>query len=262
MPRSRASCRARSSSMLAFSIGSSWSLAAMNCSCGGSVRDGPGQSQCARRLRSRYSRAAASLQTSTHSAPVSCAMRSGEIRSALLRESGRRHHLVERLQRHVAIDRQRCRKPERADAADRMAGDRLHLGRLQHRGFAAERVLDLAVVEAGQAAGHHQKRAAADAQRQRLGDLRRLDAMRGGSLGDGRRACFRDEDRDVGGVFGEEFPDGLSRLMAEPEIARTRRRANGRRRLSGRFRAGPAIRAGHRQRSPSCRCLRSRGPGP
>ena len=34
----------------------------------------------------RYSRGAASLHTSTHSAPVSCAMRSGEIRSALLRE--------------------------------------------------------------------------------------------------------------------------------------------------------------------------------
>ena len=34
----------------------------------------------------RYSRAAASLQTSTHVAPVSCAMRSGAIRSALLRE--------------------------------------------------------------------------------------------------------------------------------------------------------------------------------
>jgi hypothetical protein len=33
-----------------------------------------------------YSRCAASLQTSTHVAPVSCAMRSGEIRSALLRE--------------------------------------------------------------------------------------------------------------------------------------------------------------------------------
>ena len=37
-------------------------------------------------LRVRYSCGAASLHTSTHSAPVSCAMRSGEIRSALLRE--------------------------------------------------------------------------------------------------------------------------------------------------------------------------------
>ena len=37
--------------------------------------------------------------------------------------TGRRHHHVERLQRHVAIDRQRLLQAERADAADLVAGD-------------------------------------------------------------------------------------------------------------------------------------------
>ena len=53
---------------------------------GRSVRDVPLRKSMRRTGSRRYSRGAASLHTSTHSAPVSCAMRSGEIRSALLRE--------------------------------------------------------------------------------------------------------------------------------------------------------------------------------
>src|SRR5581483_809811 len=49
-----------------------------------------------------------------------------------------RHHDVERLHRHVAIDRERRFQPERADAADLVAGDVGDFLEGEHLGLAAE----------------------------------------------------------------------------------------------------------------------------
>src|SRR5580693_9666269 len=57
--------------------------------------------------------------------------------------SRRRHHLVERLQRHVAIDWQRRFQSEWADAADFMTGNTGDLLEAEHLRLAAEARLDL-----------------------------------------------------------------------------------------------------------------------
>ena len=49
----------------------------------------------------------------------------------------------------------------------------------------------------------------ADADRERLGDLRRRDPVAGGGLGHGGRAGGQLDDRDVGRLLGEEGPDGF-----------------------------------------------------
>ena len=90
-----------------------------------------------------------------------------------------------------------------------MAGQRLDLGQIEHARLGAERRLGLAVVEPGIAARHHQDDALADPQRQRLGDPCGLHAMGGGGQLDRRAALGRDDDRDVGGMGGEEGADGI-----------------------------------------------------
>jgi hypothetical protein len=91
-----------------------------------------------------------------------------------------------------------------------------HLGRVEHLRLGGEAVLVLAVVEARLAPHHDQDRLAAEAQRQRLGDARRLDTVRSGGERDRRGAGRRLEDLDVGSTLGEEGSDGCQahRLVA------------------------------------------------
>ena len=103
----------------------------------------------------------------------------------------RRHHLVERLQRHVAIDRQRRLQSERADAADFMAGDIGDFVDAEHLRFAAELRLYFLVVHPRGAAGDDQHHPLADPQAQRLGDPRRLDAIGFGGQRHRRRTLRR-----------------------------------------------------------------------
>jgi hypothetical protein len=71
-------------------------------------------------------------------------------------------------QRQVAIDCQRRRQAERADAADRVAGQRLGLLMPSMRGRAPNAVLGLAVVEPGIAARDDQHHLPAEPHRQVL----------------------------------------------------------------------------------------------
>src|SRR5207248_664863 len=96
---------------------------------------------------------------------------------------------------------------ERTHPAYRMAGESLNHLAAEHRRLAAKRVLELAVVDADVAARHQQEYAAGDAQRQRLGDPRRLDAVRGGRFVHGGGTRVGDKDRDVGCMDREERAD-------------------------------------------------------
>src|SRR3546814_12412412 len=71
--------------------------------------------------------------------------------------SGRVDH-IEIAQRDVAIDGEGARKPERADAPDRMAGQGFRLVRSEHPRPSAKSVLGLAVVEPGVAPRAHKDR--------------------------------------------------------------------------------------------------------
>ena len=87
-------------------------------------------------------------QTSTHSAPVSSAIRIGVMRTALWVEPAAGTTSSNALQRDVAIDRQRRFQAERTDAADFMAGDVGDFVEAEHLRLAAELRLDLLVVHA------------------------------------------------------------------------------------------------------------------
>src|SRR3546814_5655645 len=69
---------------------------------------------------------------------------------------GRVDH-IEIAQRDVAIDGEGARKPERADAPDRMAGQGFRLVRSEHPRPSAKSVLGLAVVEPGVAPRAHKQ---------------------------------------------------------------------------------------------------------
>src|SRR5215475_6278133 len=123
--------------------------------------------------------------------------------------AGGGHHDVEGLHRDIAIDGERCLQSERTDAADFVAGDLGDLLEAEHFRFSPEQRLHLLVVHARGARGDDQHDAFADAQRQRLGDARRLDAI--GFCGKRHRcrALLGYDDCEVGGFFGEEGADGF-----------------------------------------------------
>ena len=124
--------------------------------------------------------------------------------------------LVEAAQRNVAIDGQRRRQSERTDAADGMAGRGESLVGVEHARLGAEAILEFSVVQSGGAACDHKNDAVAHTQADRLGDLRRLDAMRCCGKRHRRRACLGVDDSDVGGSFGKE---GADRIQTHFQIA-------------------------------------------
>ncbi|MCY1444386.1 hypothetical protein D9M71_608530 [compost metagenome] len=128
-----------------------------------------------------------------------------------MQRAGSRQHFLEGAQRNVAIDRQWGGQAERADAADRVAGQFGHFLGRQHLRLAAERFLELAVVQPRIAARDYQHGAFADAQGQRLGDPPRFHAMGLGGEGNGSGAGVQFDDVDVGGLLGEE---GTNRFQA------------------------------------------------
>ena len=120
-----------------------------------------------------------------------------------------RHHDVERLQRDVAIDRQRRLQSERTDAADLVAGDLGDFLEAEHFRLSPEQRLHLLVVHPRGAGGHDQHHALADPQAQRFGDPRRLDAVGFGGQRDGGRTHLGFDHGDIGRLFCEEGADGL-----------------------------------------------------
>ena len=146
-------------------------------------------------------------QTSTHSAD-------GEFRHPLRRDldravgrAGGRHHHVKRLQRDVAIDRQRRLQSERTDAADLVAGDFGDLFEAEHFRLSPEQRLHLLVVHPRGAGGHDQHHALADPQAQRFGDPRRLDAIGFGGQRHGRGTHLGFDHGDIGRLLREEGAD-------------------------------------------------------
>ena len=141
----------------------------------------------------------------------------------------RRHHDVERLQRDIAIDRQRRLQSERADAADFMAGDLGDFVEAEHFRLSPEQRLHLLVVHPRGAGGHDQHHALADPQAQRLGDPRRLDAIGFGGKRHGGRTHGGFDHGDVGRLLGEEGADGFKThvqdLIGQPPDRAVRRGA-------------------------------------
>ena len=124
-----------------------------------------------------------------------------------------------------------CGQPERADAADRVAGERQRLLGPEHARPAAERGLGLGIVEPGVAAGDEQERSRVDPHREGLGDPAGLDAERRGGGGD-RRGAFGDLDqRQIGRVLGQPGADGLRLMPPAPSSAAAAKGTRGRREL-------------------------------
>ena len=120
-----------------------------------------------------------------------------------------RHHDIERLQRDVAIDRQRRLQSERTDAADFVPGDLGDFLEAEHLRLSSEQRLHLLVVHPRGAGRHDQHHALADPQAQRFCDPRRLDAVGFGGQRDGGGAHAGFDHGDIGRLFCEESADGL-----------------------------------------------------
>jgi hypothetical protein len=119
-------------------------------------------------------------------------------------------------ERSIEIDGKSASKPERANPADRMAGDLESLLGSEHPRPRSELVLALAVVEARIAAGDDEEQVPAGAHRQNLDDLGWFDAKcicRGFHRG----GAFLDfEQRQVGCILGEPCPHRFKAHSASP----------------------------------------------
>jgi hypothetical protein len=96
-----------------------------------------------------------------------------------VRRSTARDDHVETPEQHVTIDGKRVRQSERAHAAHRMTSDSSSLLGSHHSGFASENGFHFLVIEVGMSGRHQENGAITDFERQRFGDLRRLDVPGG-----------------------------------------------------------------------------------
>ena len=102
-------------------------------------------------------------------------------------------------------------KAERANAANRVAGQFERLVRPQHPRPRAELGLAFAIGQAGVAARHQQEGEWSSPHRQCLGDPRWLNAQSPGGIQHGRRAAVGLDQPHVAGMLGEP---GLNRFGA------------------------------------------------
>src|SRR3546814_20718651 len=101
------------------------------------------------------------------------------------------------------------RSPERADAADRMTGDRQNIFGAQHALFCPEPIAKLPVIEPARARHDDEYDLVFRRHADRLGDLFGSNSMRCGGERNGRRAFFSHENGVIGSKDGEELADGI-----------------------------------------------------
>jgi hypothetical protein len=90
-----------------------------------------------------------------------------------------------------------------------MAGRCNDFLRIQHPRLSAQDVLALAIVEASRTAGDNQHDAIANPDANRLGDLRRIDAMGFGGQCHGCGTGLRLYDGNIGSLLAEEGANGF-----------------------------------------------------
>src|SRR3546814_10567332 len=89
-------------------------------------------------------------------------------------------------------------QPERADAADRMTGDRQNIFGAQHAWFCPEPIAKLPVIEPARARHDDEYDLVFRRHADRLGDLFGSNSMRCGGERNGRRAFFSHENGVIG----------------------------------------------------------------